>query len=94
MHAYIPTQEELEKIISRETRKAVSEILPNVIKKAIRKEWLTTDEVMDVLQCSRRHVQHLRDSKQLTFFQNGRTIRYKMDDLESFLNHQKVKCID
>jgi len=94
MHAYIPTREELEKIISRETRKAVSDILPSVIRKAVRKEWLTTDEVMEILQCSRRHVQHLRDSKQLTFFQNGRTIRYKMDDLDHFLNQQKVERTD
>jgi len=91
MHAYISTREELEQIISRETRKAVSEILPDVIRKATRKELLTTDDVMEILQCTRRHVQHLRDSKQLTFFQNGRTIRYKMDDVEAFLNQQIVK---
>lgn len=94
MNAYIPTREELEKIISKETRKAVSDILPNVIRKAIRKEWLTTDEVMEILQCSRRHVQYLRDSKQLTFFQNARTIRYKMDDIDLFLDRQKVDSVD
>ncbi len=94
MHAYIPTKEDLEEIIARVTRETVNDILPSAIRKATRKEWLTTDEVMDILKCSRRHVQYLRDSKQLTFYQNGRTIRYKMDDVESFLNAQKVESND
>lgn len=91
MTAYIPTKEDLEEIISRVTKKTVQEVLPGAIRKATRKEWLTTDEVMEMLQCSRRHVQYLRDSKQLPFSQNGRTIRYHIEDVEAFLNEHKVK---
>lgn len=90
MNAYIPSKEDLEEIISRVTREAVQEVLPGAIRKATRKEWLTTDEVMEMLQCSRRHVQYLRDSKQLPFSQNGRTIRYHIEDVEAFLNDHKV----
>lgn len=92
MQTFIPDEETLEKVITRVTRKVVIEVLPEVIRKATRKEWLTTDDVMEILDCSRRHVQYLRDSKQLTFSQNGRTVRYNIDDLESFMNSQKVKA--
>ncbi|PKD45283.1 helix-turn-helix domain-containing protein [Rhodohalobacter barkolensis] len=91
MQAYIPDEATLEKVIAKVTRRVVIEILPDVIRKATRKEWLTTDDVMEILDCSRRHVQYLRDSKQLTFSQNGRTIRYHFDDLESFMNSHKVE---
>ena len=91
MNAYIPTKKDLEEIISRVTKETVKEVLPGAIRKATRKEWLTTDEVMEMLQCSRRHVQYLRDSKQLPYSQNGRTIRYHIEDVEAFLNRHKVE---
>jgi len=94
MHAYIPTKDDLEEIIERVTREIVNDVLPSAIRKATRKEWLTTDEVMKMLKCSRRHVQYLRDSKQLTFYQNGKTIRYNIIDIVSFLNDQKVESRD
>ncbi|GAA5522198.1 helix-turn-helix domain-containing protein [Aliifodinibius salicampi] len=91
MQAYIPTKEDLEEIISRKVKETVNDVLPGAIRKATRKEWLTTDEVMEMLQCSRRHVQYLRDSKQLPYSQNGRTIRYHIEDVEAFLNRHKVE---
>ena len=91
MHAYIPTKEELEEIISRCVKKNIAEALPGAIRKGTRKKWLTTDEVMEILQCSRRHIQYLRDSEQLPYSQNGRTIRYDIDDIEIFLRHHKVR---
>lgn len=90
MHAYIPTKEDLKEIIREAVKETVIESLPDAIRNATRKKWLTTDEVMDILQCSRRHVQHLRDSKRLPYRQNGRTIRYYIDEVEAYLNRGKV----
>jgi len=92
MHAYIPTKEELEEIIARCVKKNIAEALPRAIRKGTRKKWLTTDEVMELLQCSRRHIQYLRDSEQLPYAQNGRTIRYDIDDIETFLRNHKTKA--
>lgn len=75
----------------RELSEIFNNAIPLAIRKATIKECLTTDEVMEILDCSRRHVQYLRDSKQLTFSQNERTIRYHFDDLESFMNSHKVE---
>ncbi|MFO8030762.1 MAG: helix-turn-helix domain-containing protein [Cyclonatronaceae bacterium] len=90
MNIYIPSKDDLEQLITTAVRRTVEESLPIAIRKATRKKWLNTDEVMKMLQCSRRHVQYLRDSEQLPFRQNGRTIRYDIDEVESFLNNHKV----
>lgn len=92
MHAYIPTKEDLKEAIRDAVKETVNETLPGAIRKATRKKWLTTDNVMEILQCSRRHVQHLRDSGQLPFRQNGRTIRYDIDEVETYLNRGTVNA--
>lgn len=90
MKIILTTEEELEKIIERVTRNVLNEIMPDIIRKATRKEWLTTEDVMEYLQCSRRHVQHLRDTNRLTYTQSGRTIRYHINDVLEYLNRGKV----
>lgn len=88
--AYISTKDELQEAISKEVRDTVLELLPQAIREASRKEWLDTADVMEMLQCSRRHVQHLRDSEQIIYHQTGRTIRYKYSDIVAYLNEGKV----
>lgn len=90
MHAYIPTKEDLQEIISKAVQDTVDKSLPGAIRKATRKKWLTTDEVMDMMQCSRRHIQYLRDSDQLPYSKNGRVIRYDIDEVEEFMNDHKA----
>ena len=88
---YIPTKEDHEEMLSKIFERKLHEILPGVIRKATRKEWLTTKDVMKILDCSNRHVQYLRDTNQIAFSQNGKTIRYHIEDIERFLNDHKVK---
>jgi len=92
MNTFIPSKEELEEIVSRTVQSTVNKVLPEAIRKASRKKWLTTDEAMEILQCSRRHIQHLRDSGALPYRQHKRTIRYDIDELEAFLNKGKVNA--
>ncbi|OAN62433.1 hypothetical protein A8B79_02460 [Balneola sp. EhC07] len=91
MNAYIPTKEDLEQIIEKAVKHTVTKSLPEAIRKATRKKWLNTEEVMELLQCSRRHIQYLRDEELITFSQSGRTIRYDIEEVENFLNSHKVK---
>jgi len=94
MKIYIPTKEELEAAIRKTVRETIQESLPGVIRKATRKKWLKSSEVMEILQCSRPHLQYLRDSGQLPFRQHRRTIRYDFDEVEEFLNRCKVNNLD
>ena len=90
MHAYIPTREDLKEIIRETVQETVEKSLPGAIRKATRKRWLTTDEAMKMLQCSRRHLQYLRDEEKIPFSKNGRVIRYDIEDIEAFLNDNKI----
>jgi len=62
MNVFIPNKEELEEAIYKAVQQALREEMPEIICKATRRKWLTTEEVMEMLQCSRRHIQYLRDS--------------------------------
>ena len=94
MKVILTTEKELERMIEKTTRKVLRDVLPTVLREASRKEWLTTDDVMEYLQCSRRHVQHLRDSGKLSFRQNGRMIRYHVEDVLHYLNKGRVNRRD
>jgi len=91
MNIILTTPEEIKEIVNRAVKDALRDILPKVIRQASKKEWLNTDDVMEYLQCSRRHIQYLRDSRILPFSQEGRTIRYHIDDIDAFLKNHKVK---
>lgn len=62
MNVFISTKEEFEEVIYKAVRKVMREKMPEIIRKATIRKWLTTDEVMDMLQCSRQQVQYLKDS--------------------------------
>ena len=91
MKIIVASEKELQEMINIAIEKTFKELLPKAIREASRKEWLTTEEVMKILNCSRRHVQYIRDSNQITFHQHRRTIRYHIDDIEEFLEQGKVR---
>lgn len=91
---FIATKEELETLVEEAVVNAVSKRVPEIVRKATRKEWLTTKETMELLDCSRRHLFHLRDTNQITFHQNGRKILFNIDDVEKYLEETKVKRRD
>lgn len=86
----LSTKKDIEQLIRKAVKETVISSFPDLLRKAKRKEWLNTVEVMQFLNISRRQAQFLRDSKQLPFTQNGRTIRYHIDEVEAFLNRGKV----
>ena len=90
MKTYITSKEEIQEATEEAVSRLLSEQLPALVRKAAQKQWMTTQEAMDYLQVSRRHLQYLRTSRQLPFSKDGRTIRYHVDDLDEFLEKRKV----
>jgi excisionase family DNA binding protein len=90
MKVIVTTQEELKEIINDAVERTFKELMPKAIRMAKEKEWLTTDEVMKRLSCSRRHIQYLRDNRRITFHQEGRTIRYHIDDINDFMKNNRI----
>jgi excisionase family DNA binding protein len=87
---YITTQEELKTLVEQAVVNAISDRVPEIIRKASRKEWLTTKDAMELLDCSRRHLFHLRNTNQISFHQNGRKILFHIDEIEKYLEENRV----
>jgi len=69
MKTYIANEAELSELIESAVVNAIQKNLPSAIQKAKRKKWLKTSEVMQLMKCSRPHVQYLRDKGALPYRQ-------------------------
>ncbi|MFH5885321.1 helix-turn-helix domain-containing protein [Halalkalibaculum sp. DA3122] len=72
-------------------KEAVKEEIPKM-KDSFQKEWLTTEDVMEMLSCSRRTVQNYRDEGKIPFTQEGRKILYPRNGIEQFLSDNMIKA--
>jgi len=86
---YNPTQ--IRAIIDSAVQDAVKKAFQNELKIETRKPVYTIDEICDLFQVSKRHLQYLRDSRQLSFIQNGRKVLFRWEDLDAFFNQNYVK---
>ena len=86
----LPTPEEHSEQIDQAVEKAVLKHVPRLIRQAVRKEYLTVDELSELTGWSRRTIQYLRDSRQLPFYQDGRRILFRTDEIEKYLESKKV----
>lgn len=90
MTTYIPTKEELNAIVSKAVKEVFEKELPSMLRKAKRKPWINTDELMELTGWSRRTCQYLRDERRIPFTQEGRKILYPMDGIEKYLEGNKI----
>ena len=90
MNTYIPSKDELQKAISEAVEAAVTSKLPDIISKVTRKPYYTIDEACEILSVTRRHLQYLRDSNQISFVQHGRKVYFKAEDLDQFFNDNYI----
>lgn len=87
----VVTPDELKSIVEQAVSKAVDERLPDIVRKATRQEWITQEKAQEILNCSRRHLYHLRDTNQISFHKHGRKILFHIDEIERFLEENEVK---
>jgi len=89
---YVPTKDELKTVVSEAVQDAIKVKLPETIRRATQKKWLSTEEVCEILNVSRRHLQHLRDTGQIPYSQHGRKIYFKSEDLEEFFEEHYIEA--
>lgn len=87
----ISSKEDIREILTDIIEKSISSKIPEIVKKASRKDYYTIDEVCKMLEVSRRHLQYLRDSGQISFVQNGRKIYFKAEDLDEFFDANYIE---
>lgn len=91
MHTYITSKEELDALIRQAVEESVKNKLPEIISKAARKPIYTIEETCDLLGVSKRHLQYLRDTEQISYVQNGRKIYFRAEDLDQFCSENYFK---
>ena len=90
MELIITHPEKIQELVNDAVAKAVSEVLPKVYRQMYKKPVYTNDEICKLLDISKRHLQYLRDTEQISYIQNGRKILYRAEDLEAFFNNNKI----
>ena len=92
MQTVVISPDELTELIDKAVEGAIEKHIPTAIRQATKKTYLTTDELSNLTGWSRRTVQYLRDSRQLPFYQDGRRILFKTDEVEKYLELKKVSA--
>ncbi len=91
MSVIVTDVDQIRSLIQEAVRDAVESELPDLVRKATQKKWLTRDELRELTGWSYRTIQHLRDSRQIPFSQHGRKIVYPTAGIEQFLGEHKIK---
>lgn len=91
MQAYIPSKEEFNESIRAAVEQAVTDRLPEIIRRATAKEYFTIAETCELLDCTRRHLQYLRDSRQIGYVKNGKKVYFKAGDIEDFFDRNYIE---
>lgn len=90
MTTYIPTKEELSNIVFQAVKELFEKELPSILRKAKRKPWINTEELMELTGWSRRTCQYMRDERRIPFSQEGRKILYPTEGIEKYLEGNKI----
>lgn len=93
MQTYIPTRTELDTAISEAVERTVRSLVPELIRKATSKEFLTKEEVKEMTGWSDRTLQNLRDTRQIPFNKHGKKILYPYDGMMQFFQKNHIKPI-
>ena len=89
--AFIPTKEDLQDLINQAVSNAVREQVPEIVREATAKQWLTKQDLKELTGWSERTIQHLRDSDQIPYAKHGHKILYPRQGIMEFLEVHHVK---
>lgn len=88
---FVPTKKEFEEILVRTVDKVLANRIPQIMRQANRKEYLTTGEVEELTGLSSRAQKYHRDCRNLSYSQEGRKIIYRTEDVEKFIEDRRVE---
>lgn len=83
-------EEELKSLLKETIQQELTQHLPDLLEEYQNKAWLTIDDLMELTGWSRRTIQHLRDTRQIAFFQHGRKILFPRAGIEDFLEENCI----
>jgi len=90
----VTTESALEKVFNKLFEIKVNETLPELVKQATAKPYLTKEELIDLTGWSSRSIQNLRDTNQIPYSKHGRKILYPRDGIMKFLEAHHIRPQD
>lgn len=87
---FIPTKEEFRKLLNETVDKVLARRIPQIMRQANRKEYLTTAELEELTGMTSRTQKYHRDAGNLSYSQEGRRILYKTEDVERFIDERRI----
>lgn len=87
----VTSEEKIHELLQSTLRDVLNEELPQVIKKASRKEYLTLEELQSLTGFSYGKIRHLRTSGQLEYCQSGKSIIYPTQAVYDYLEANHIK---
>lgn len=88
---FIPTRNEYEQILKDTVDSILTRRIPEILRRADRKPYLTTKDLKDLYGISYRMQKYYRDECNLPFVQEGKKIIYDTVEFEHFLDGRKTK---
>ena len=87
---FITTQEALNKAIKAALQEHLQRLLPEAVKQATAKEYLTKKELMKLTGWSSRQVEYKKSKREISFIRRGRLVLFPTQDVYEYLNQGYV----
>lgn len=88
----VTTRESLNELVSEAVRTAISDVLPEAVRQATTKPYLTKKELMELTGWSSRQVEYKKSKKELPYVKRGRLILFPTDEVYAYLNEGYVSA--
>ena len=89
--AYLPdSREALQADIADAVASAIETRLPDIVRRATQKPYLTKRELMDLTGWSARQVEYKKSKRELPFVRRGRTVLFPTEEVYAYLKEGYV----
>jgi hypothetical protein len=89
---FIPTESQFREILKNTVDSLLAERIPQIIRRANRKEYITTKEFKELFGVSHRTQQYYRDHCGLPYVQQNKKIWYETAEVETFMKDRKINA--
>ena len=90
METIICTSADLREVISEELTHTLYNVLPEAVRRATAKPYLTKSELMELTGWSSRQVEYKKSKREIPFIRRGRLVLFPTQDVFAYLEEGRV----
>ena len=92
LNVIVLTESQIKAIITDILENVLEQRIPEIVRRANRKEILSTSDLKDLTGMSYRVQKYHRDTGNLSYSQDGRKIFYRTVDVEKFMAERRIEA--